>query len=125
MKRLAGAVEQNRRKRRVAIQGWRHGELHSREFALHGSGHAREIALKMDAKREEVGQDVNLAGAPAGEQTDSAGKVGLAPFEERGLHLCVAAQPGELGGDQTHGLIGRFYTRPVGENDDSRLRFVR
>ena len=125
MKRLAGAVEQNRRKRRVAIQGWRHGELHTGEVAFHGGGHAREIALEMNAEREEVGQDVNLAGAPAGEQTDSAGKVGLAPFEERGLHLCVAAQPGELGGDQTHGLIGRFHARPMGENDDSRLRFVR
>lgn len=105
----------------MAVERRRQGELDAGQIALHAGGHAGQIALQMDAEGEEIREDVNLAGALGGEQTDGAGQVGLAVLEKSRLHARVAALPGELRRDQAHGLIGRFHARPVGENDDARL----
>ncbi len=76
-----------------------------------------KVALHVEAKGEEVGDHDDAVGTGRGKTGGSAGEIRGAEFEKGWFDEGKATGAGKGGGNITDGLIGRFDTRAVCEED--------
>jgi hypothetical protein len=89
-------------------------------MGLHQLRHQRgKIAFEVDTESQEIGDDYDLAHALSGQAGDSAGKIGLAQFEECGFDVRKISSAGKAGGNLPHALVGGFDAGAMREDHES------
>jgi hypothetical protein len=112
------ALGKNLHQARVAIQGSRVDDLYVLVFLEDTLYNGGQVTLQMRSRSEEVGDDDDPLHALGDEEIGSLFQGGRAELQEGGFDDWVAARASEVGRHRADGLIGRFDSGAVGEDDD-------